>query len=61
MLTAADLFKEGDKFTFEEYSHFLSKSNKAQETMDKGDVFPYEITIGKITDRTVTITVEKVK
>ena len=61
MLTAADLFKEGDKFTFEEYSHFLSKSNKAQATMDNGETFPYEITFGKITDKTATITVTKVK
>ena len=60
-LTASDLFKEGDEFTFSKYSHFLNKKAKPQSTMDNGETFPYTIKIGKITEDEVTITVTKVQ
>lgn len=60
-LSTTDLFKEGDVFTFEKYSHFLNKQAKIQSTMDNGEEFPYEIYFGEITEDSITITVTKVK
>ena len=60
-LSSVDLFKEGDVFTFEKYSQFLNKQAKAQSTMDNGETFPYEISFGKITEDSVTITIKKVE
>lgn len=61
LLSKGDLFRKGDVFKYEEYSHFLSKFGKTRPTTDKGEVFPYEITFKDMSKREVTIEVKKVK
>lgn len=60
-LSDADLFKEGDTFTFSEYSHFLSKTGVKKTTMDNGETFPYTIHFDKMSQDQVTVTVSKTK
>ena len=54
-------FKEGDTFTFSEYSHFLSKTGVKKTTMDNGETFPYTIHFDKMSQDQVTVTVSKTK
>lgn len=58
-LTESDLFHEGDTFTFDEYSSFLSKSGKEVTTMDNGETFPYTITFDEMSKNSVTLTISK--
>ena len=59
-LQIKDLFLTGDKFTFDKYAHFLSKSGKEITTMDNGEIFPYEIEIVSITNEQAIIEVNKI-
>ena len=59
-LSAGDLFKAGQKFKFEDYSQFLNKNATKQDTMDNGEVFPYEISIDSIEEDSCIVTVTKV-
>ena len=60
-LNAGDLFRVNDEFTFEKYSIFLNKDAEEQELTDKGEVFPYSITIDYIDEDDATVTFTKVK
>lgn len=61
VLDSEDMFQEGDVFTFDEYSHFLSKGDRHNiTTMDNGEIFPYEIIFDKMSKESVTITINKV-
>ena len=54
-----DLFKTGDVFTFDKYSHFLSKSGVKRTTMDKGNKFPYTIEFVSVTADKATVKITK--
>ena len=58
-LRVEDLFLAGDTFTFANYKHFLSKSNKPVTTMDNGEEFPWTITIDSLNKDSATITISK--
>ncbi len=60
-LNSGDLFKVGDTFRFEDYSHFLNKSIEEQSAMNKGEEFPYTFVIDYIDEDDATITFTKVK
>lgn len=60
-LNATDLFKNGHKFTFEEYSHFLNKDRTSSSTMDNGEIFPYEISFSNFSQEHITVTITKVR
>lgn len=60
-LNGEDLFRTGDKFTFDKYSHFLNKSGKKQAAMNNGEAFPYEISFGEMTSDSIVVTIKKVK
>ena len=60
-LTAMDLFKPGHVFNFDSYSQFLNKDCTPAETMDNGEVFPYEVTFSNHTKEHITVTITKVK
>lgn len=59
-LELRDLFYAGDKFEFDKYDHFLSKTGKETTTMDNGEIFPYEIEIVSVTKEEAIIRVNKV-
>ena len=59
-LTTADLFKQGDVFTFGDYDHFLSKQHSAKTKMDNGETFPYQITFTAMSNDNVTIKIDRV-
>lgn len=60
-LVGNDMFKVGDEFRFENYSHFLNKSVTEQRYTNKGEDFPYSIVIDYIDEDDATITFTKVK
>ena len=55
-----DLFQAGDKFTFSDYSHFLSKQGTAKTKMDNGETFPYEISFLRMDENSTTIKISKI-
>ena len=57
-LGSADLFKQGDVFTFDNYKQFLTKDNTVPTTMNNGEVFPYKITFTAMSSTQVTVKVE---
>ena len=57
LLNEMDLFYTGDIFTFERYSHFLSKSGQKVTTMNNGETFPYEISFDEVAHDSATITI----
>ena len=59
-LNKTDLFTYGDTFTFEKYSKFCNKKANKQTLTNKGEVFPYEITIEGLNNQFVTLTVKRV-
>lgn len=59
MLNYSDLFVTGDTFTFEDYDHFLTKSNTPTETTNEGEVFPYTIYFDSVTKSGATVTIRK--
>lgn len=59
-LQAGDLFKRGHSFTFSKYSHFMNKNIAVQDTMDNGEVFPYQIDVVNITSDTATLKITKI-
>lgn len=59
-LNRRDLFMEGDEFTFDKYSHFLTKRDNLVETMDNGEKFPYKIEFVKMSKDKVTVKVTKI-
>ena len=60
-LSANDLFKPGDTFSFEDYSIFLNKDAEVQELTNKGEDFPYTFTVDYVDEDEATITFNKVK
>ena len=58
-LSPDDLFVGGDKFTFEDYKHFLSKMGNEVSTMDNGEIFPYQFEIIEDTFDHATIRITK--
>ena len=59
VLNYSDLFVSGDKFDFENYDHFLSKTNVETETMNNGEVFPYSIYFNEVSREGCTVTITK--
>ena len=59
-LNVSDLFREGDEFTFDEYAHFLSKSQITPLTMDNGETFPYRMTFSDMTRDSITVNIERI-
>ena len=57
-LTKADLFRQGDVFTFDAYKQFLTKTNTVPTTMNNGETFPYKITFTEMSATEVTVKVE---
>ena len=60
-LSANDLFKPSDTFSFEDYSIFLNKEAEVQELTNKGEDFPYTFTVDYVDEDEATITFNKVK
>ena len=61
ILSAGDLFKVGDEFSFDKYSIFLNKLAEEQDTMNNGEEFPYTFVVDYIDEDDATITFTKVK
>ena len=59
-LTDADLFKQGDVFTFSAYNKFLSKQHSTRTKMDNNETFPYRITFTAMSSESVTINIERI-
>ncbi len=57
-LTSADLFHQGDVFTFNQYKQFLTKTNAIPTTMNNGETFPYKITFTAMSATQTTVKVE---
>lgn len=60
-LSANDLFKPGDTFSFKDYSIFLNKNIEVQELTNEGEDFPYTFTVDYVDEDDATITFNKVK
>ena len=60
-LSANDLFKPGDTFSFKDYSIFLNKNFEVQELTNEGEDFPYTFTVDYVDEDDATITFNKVK
>ena len=56
-INETDLFYTGDLFTFDNYSHFLSKSGQIRTTMDNGETFPYYISFDYVCREYAEITI----
>ena len=59
-LTSADLFHQGDVFTFDDYKQFLTKTSTVPTTMNNGETFPYKITFTSMSATQVTVKIEYV-
>ena len=57
-LNSSDLFYAGDVFTFNDYRHFLSKTEQNVTSMDNGEKFPWtiEIVSASIDEATIRFT-----
>ncbi|MBR2505703.1 MAG: hypothetical protein IKB70_01995 [Bacilli bacterium] len=55
----SDLFLTGDTFNFEDYDHFLSKSNVETGLMNNGEEFPYSIYFNDVSRDGCTVTITK--
>ena len=59
-LSGADLFHQGDVFTFNQYKHFLTKTSAVPTTMNNGETFPYKITFTAMSATQTTVKIEYV-
>lgn len=58
-LRANDLFRTGNQFKFEKYSHFLNKKCLPQTSMNNGETFPYTIDFIDVNEKSATISFKK--
>lgn len=59
-INASDLFYTDDEFTFDDYSNFITKDCKPQESMNDGSYFPWSIHFDEVSEDTLTVTITRV-
>lgn len=59
-LQEADLFKQGDVFTFENAKYSLKKGGEVQTKMNNGESWNYSITFDEMSKEQMTVTIRKI-